>query len=140
MIIVGDCILWTGCRNRKGYGMRKIGGRSGKVWLTHRWAWAQAHGDPGELCVLHKCDTPACHNVDHLFLGTRADNNADMAKKGRANGRPPVLRGEMRPGAKLTASDVARIRASSEPQAVMAAEYGVTQSNISRIRSGKTWL
>lgn len=83
MKVVGPCIEHDGYRNAKGYGQVRIGGRNGKTWLAHRWAWAQVHGDPGDLCVLHACDNPACINIDHLFLGTRADNNHDMIAKGR---------------------------------------------------------
>lgn len=35
------------------------------------------------LVVMHSCDTPACIEPKHLKLGTVADNNRDMAQKGR---------------------------------------------------------
>jgi hypothetical protein len=53
--------------------------------MAHRLAWMLVHGDiPDGLMVLHRCDNPPCCNVDHLFLGTRADNMHDMSVKGRA--------------------------------------------------------
>ena len=75
------CIEWTGSRNPKGYGQKKVGG---KTIFAHRWAWEQANGPiPDGLHVLHTCDNPPCVNVDHLFLGTNADNVKDRDAKGR---------------------------------------------------------
>jgi hypothetical protein len=77
-----NCWLFTGKNKYKfGYGQVKF---NGKDWGSHRLAWHFTHGEiPEGLCVLHKCDIPACCNPDHLFLGTRADNNRDMREKGR---------------------------------------------------------
>jgi len=41
--------------------------------------------DGHEIC--HKCDVRNCVNPDHLYLGTHAQNMADMHQKGRAKGR-----------------------------------------------------
>lgn len=140
MRLVGPCKLWDGAKNRKGYGIRKIGGRKGKVWLVHRLAWTEIHGPiPEGLCVCHACDTPACYNIDHLFLGTKADNNADMMRKGRHRGRFPRFEIGKRPGCKLTIEQAREILASNESQASLARRYGVNQSTISLLRRGRTW-
>lgn len=71
-----------------GYGQFYIGD---KRFLAHRVAWELAGNViPDSMCVLHKCDQKLCTNVDHLFLGTKGDNNADRARKGRsAKGKNP---------------------------------------------------
>ena len=77
------CKLWGGARFANGYGMRRVNKRLVRV---HRWAWIEANGPipPETPFVLHHCDTPACYEVEHLFLGTHADNVADRVSKGRS--------------------------------------------------------
>lgn len=81
------CFIWAGATNRKGYGAFAAGSRTNgthKRITAHRYAWTLSGRDlPADACLLHKCDTPCCVNPDHLFLGTRADNNLDMSRKGR---------------------------------------------------------
>lgn len=75
------CCLWSGHLLHTGYGMVKV---SGVPTGAHRVAWSLTHGPvPHGLCVCHKCDVKQCVNVEHLFLGTIADNNADKHAKGR---------------------------------------------------------
>ena len=102
--IPGGCWLWTGCRDRLGYGKMGV---IRKIWLTHRIAMTLAGHNIAGLCVLHHCDNPPCVNPDHLFLGTRGDNNSDRAKKGRS----ASLIGEKGNSSKLTNDQARAIRA-----------------------------
>jgi hypothetical protein len=76
-----QCWLWTGSRNAQGYGNIS---HEGRHLVAHRLAWLLWRGPIDvDIKVLHRCDTPPCCNPDHLFLGTQADNVADMVAKGR---------------------------------------------------------
>lgn len=75
------CWVWTGFRDRGGYGRVHYVGRK---TFAHILSYQLFVGDTGNKCVLHKCDNPSCVNPDHLFLGTRKDNAMDMISKGRS--------------------------------------------------------
>ena len=125
------CQLWTGSVGQDGYGKAC---HKGRHWRAHRLSWLNAHGtDPGDLLVCHKCDTPLCVNPDHLFLGSPAENSADMTAKGRStwgvrNGR-----------AKLTPEKVREIRASQKRHAEISEEFGISMGMVSFVRAGKHW-
>lgn len=75
------CLEWTGARDHDGYGRINS---AGLRLRTHRVAWAHENGPiPSGMLVLHRCDNPPCCNPDHLFIGTNADNTADMMDKCR---------------------------------------------------------
>lgn len=130
------CILWTGKNQAHGgYGRIKF---RGKAYAAHRVAWAYAHGDPGRNCVLHSCDTPACCNTEHMFLGTRDDNNKDKTKKGR--GRCGT--GENQGLSKLTNAAVTEARvlhAKGTSTRKMAEKYGVHENTLYKAIHRLSW-
>jgi hypothetical protein len=129
------CWEYTNYRNPKGYGTILA---EGKMMLAHRLAWELERGPiPKGMNVLHRCDNPACVRVSHLFLGTLAQNNADMRAKGRASGDD--RRGAERDNAKLTDNIVKQIRVSKERGVDLARRYGVSQTLISAVRLGRIW-
>jgi len=139
----------AGWRTKEGYRRTRI---RGSQVLVHRLAYEQAHGEiPEGLSVCHRCDNPPCVNPDHLFLGTNADNTADMIAKGRnAHGQNhgsrtkpgSNVRGEMVATARLTAEDVRVIRhrwAAGENQVKLGKVYGVSTSSVRRIALRLSW-
>lgn len=75
------CLLWCGNTNNKGYGMTAY--RDTKK-LVHRLSFLISNGFlSDDDIVMHKCDTPACINPDHLVIGSQLDNMKDMHIKGR---------------------------------------------------------
>ena len=134
------CWDWKGAIQSNGYG--RIGVRGGTDYV-HR-VMVRALGwklEPG-LDVCHRCDNRRCVNPAHLFVGTRAENIRDATAKGRMKALP-VCSGENNPNSKLTASDVQEIRRrrkAGEKLAALATAFGVTESTISLIINGKTWM
>lgn len=85
------CVEWSGCMT-KGYGqifLKRGNSRSPKSQVrvpiyAHRAAFYLNTGtDPDGAAVCHSCDNPRCVNPDHLWIGSQADNIADMLSKGR---------------------------------------------------------
>jgi hypothetical protein len=129
----------TGCWNSRnldphGYGMIASGKRGVKL-LSHRISWQMFNKQiiAASTCVLHRCDNPACVNPDHLFTGTRGDNNRDSVSKNRQ------ARGSKNGLSKLTERDVLKIRASQKSERKIAKEFGVTRGAIHPIRHRITW-
>ena len=88
---------------------------------------------PQGLECCHNDGNPWNNHIDNLRWDTPQNNQRDRAKHGTSN------RGERCAAAKLTEQQVAAIRADSRLQREIAADYGVRENTISRIKSGKRW-
>ena len=129
------CWIWTAGHFVSGYGAFNV---AKTPIYAHRLCWTLTRDAiPSGLEVLHHCDNPPCVNPDHLFLGTHADNMADMASKERKQW------GEAHYKAKFTETTVKEVRKlyaqGGITQRAIAARYGVCQQAISRIIVRKTW-
>jgi hypothetical protein len=141
---VGDCLVWQGAVNKKGYGV--IGrGRAGEGnVLTHRGAWESVNGPvPPGIDVRHSCDNPPCVAIGHLLLGTRKQNMQDAVDRGR------TARGQRNGRSTLTDDDIRAIRAEARIASgvgkrdgntkQIAEKYGVTPSTVGLIVRRKRW-
>lgn len=129
------CRLWFGAVTPKGYGRITLcEGGVMQGTTVHRAVWSDAHGQiTSEEFVLHRCDTPACCNLDHLYIGTHADNMADMRRRGRS------CRGLKNAHAKLSDEQVEDIRKRfrrGRTRRELAAHFSVSASAICAIIRG----
>ena len=136
-----QCWPWMGVL-KDGYGQLKS--MDGANMYAHR-ASVMIHrriNVPSTLVVMHTCDNPRCVNPYHLRVGTQRENIHDMIRKGRAV--VTVLTGDDHGSTKVSDVNVAAIRATwaqrhatKITQEQLAAQYGVTQAQISRIVNRK---
>jgi len=136
---MSGCWLWFAARTPAGYGSFWTGKR---LQHAHRFAF-EIFVRPlvADECVLHRCDTPACVNPAHLFVGSKADNSADMLEKRRH--WTLAFRGEENRNSKLTDDNLVVIRDMLRRRirhVDIADRFGVHKSLISHIKRGKIWI
>lgn len=141
-----DCWDWQGARFPNGYGylgqIRETG--NGPFVPSIRATHAALLVGRGELvppgaCVCHTCDRPICVNPQHLWIGSRAENNEDKVRKGRSHDR----RGPLNSRAKLTPDQVIELRALRQQgwtQIALAEKFGVSQPHVSRLVRGENYI
>lgn len=126
------CWLWRGRTFDYGYGVFYVRARH---MGAHRVSWIISNQrDPGDGYVLHHCDNPLCVNPAHLYLGTHADNMADVVRRGRRRCHSQ---------AKLTEAQVLAMRAlhsaTGESCARLAERFGVSYNQAWCIVTGRAW-
>lgn len=130
------CWLWVGSVGQSGYGRFNTGVK-GKMVPAHRLSYEMRNGPiPPGMFICHKCDTRLCINPDHLFVGTPAENMADMRRKGRS------LTGEKNVNAFLSDPVIRGIHKMYEEGlfvAEIANEVGVTIPTVNNVLSRKVW-
>jgi hypothetical protein len=129
------CWIWTACLSGGRYGAFAF---RGKIVGAHRVSYIMNVGEiPDGLCVLHKCDTPACVNPEHLFLGTKKDNTLDAMVKGRN------VKGVTHGQTHLTEQNIREIRSlvshGALTQKQIADMYNVDRTTVSYIKTRKSW-
>ena len=125
----GECWVWTGA---KASGRGQVAFK-GKVLAVTRVVWEYHNGPiPPGMFICHKCDNPPCCRLDHLFVGSPADNMRDMMEKGRANPRS----GPQHHNYRLSDAQVVDLRERSsrgESTAALAAEFGIHISYVRQL-------
>lgn len=116
------CIEWTGGLTGKGYGRFTLDGVQTRA---HRVSYLWTHGTMPDV-VRHTCDNPPCINPRHLVAGTQDDNMKDMAERCRSKRY-----------ADLTPEQVQQVRDAIGTQVEIGKRFGIKQSRVSRIRSGR---
>lgn len=116
------CWLWPAVCDEQGYG-KFAGYRASRVayYLWH-------NEQPAKGLVCHTCDTPACCNPHHLYLGTHKTNAEDRKRIEREPCKP-----------RLTRDQVKVIRESKDPIYKLARDIGASWSQVYNVKSGNSY-
>lgn len=111
---------------------------STQITRAARNVWEKEHGEVEkgkEVC--HKCDNPACINLEHLFLGTHQENMQDMVNKKR--NKP--MKGELNGNSKLAEKQIKELISLKGKQNIseLARKYGIDRKTTRDILKGKLW-
>jgi hypothetical protein len=130
------CISWTGKKDKDGYGVFTIWGKSRRA---HRVCWQLNHRKDIEhgLLIRHLCpqSNHACVAIEHLTPGTPKENAGDEKHRRKV--------GEDLYNASTTEDVVKKIidsRGNGKTQEARSKEFGVSVPVIKRIDTAKCWI
>lgn len=125
------CRIWNGRIALNGYGTLIF---NGKTIYAHRAAYLVEHGElPEAPMIRHKCGVRCCTEPTHLEPGTARENSMDMVRHGT------MPYGDKGSRSKLTEIQAKSILSDARTNLEIAKDYGVSPSQVSRIKSGKRW-
>lgn len=133
---VGDCLEWQGGLNSAGHPVMTY--RQYRGGMVRRMLADAMDRDIEGKVLRMKCMNKRCINPEHTLAGTRQQACKQAGKAGRLSAPTKRLRcyiARMR-WAKLTPEKIADIRASSEPDRVLAARHNVSIKTINDARRG----
>jgi len=136
------CWVWTASTYSRGYGKFLVDGRLRVA--SHVAVGMSGITIPPGMEACHACDNPPCVNPAHIWIGTQADNVADMVRKGRhvgiRDGWGQHCRGENNANARLTDVQVDEMRnlyANKAGVVALASRFGVHRTTVRRIVRGR---
>lgn len=130
-----ECWEWQAATNSIGYGY--FWHEEQRLCSAHSYSFIKHYGPlPDTKIVCHTCDNRKCVNPKHLYAGTHLDNSRDATTRNRRN--DPT--GDNSVHATLTYEQILEILKDNRSQVTIASEYGVSQGQISKIKTGKKWL
>ena len=137
----GDCWLWTGLTNDRGYGFIWTTTESAKRFQcrTRRLSYQLRYGSiPQGMIVETKCKNKLCVNPLHLFLESRADLCDRMNQEDQRNAL--YWQGSKNVNSKLTEKEVLEIRAAVDmTPSALGIKYGVHRCTINHVLYRRTW-
>ena len=123
---MNGCLIWTGAKDSRGYGLLWFGGKN---WWVHRLSFFLVHGSlPYGKDIHHSCEDKIRGRSDHLIALSKREHASEYFKK---HGRWGAE--------KLSPAQVSEIRHSVESSKSLATKFRVSSSEVSTIRKGRRY-